>query len=134
MHSVSLTEFSMGQSIQEWTKQNLWKTAFKKFEVISLPRILLGLFLNTLPHMSIIAQKEYSLPLHFTAFNITMFCCFWHIMTNRIYAAVRILLCLLSLQSDCSKFLARIFDLRLFLNFYKRLSIFLQENSHHIHY
>ena len=24
----------MGQSIQEWTKQNLWKKAFKKFEVI----------------------------------------------------------------------------------------------------
>ena len=24
----------MGQSIQEWTKKNLWKTAFKKFEVI----------------------------------------------------------------------------------------------------
>ena len=22
----------MGQSIQEWTKSNLWKTAFKKFE------------------------------------------------------------------------------------------------------
>ena len=24
----------MGQGIQEWTKTNLWKTAFKKFEVI----------------------------------------------------------------------------------------------------
>ena len=24
----------MGQGIQEWTKKNLWKTAFKKFEVI----------------------------------------------------------------------------------------------------
>ena len=24
----------MGQGIQEWTKWNLWKTAFKKFEVI----------------------------------------------------------------------------------------------------
>ena len=23
----------MEQSIQEWNKQNLWKTAFKKFEV-----------------------------------------------------------------------------------------------------
>ena len=23
----------MGQGIQKWTKQNLWKTAFKKFEV-----------------------------------------------------------------------------------------------------
>ena len=23
----------MEQSIQEWTKKNLWKTAFKKFEV-----------------------------------------------------------------------------------------------------
>ena len=50
----------MGQSIQE---QNLWKTAFKKFEGVwstssrpnplkffkgCLPQILLGLFLNTL--------------------------------------------------------------------------------------
>ena len=24
----------MGQSIQEWAKSNLWKTAFKKFEGI----------------------------------------------------------------------------------------------------
>ena len=24
----------MGQGIQEWTKQNLWKTAFEKFEVM----------------------------------------------------------------------------------------------------
>ena len=50
----------MGQSIQEWTEKNLWKTVFKKFEVIwsasadffknCLPQILLGPFLNTLPH------------------------------------------------------------------------------------
>ena len=26
----------MGQGIQEWVKENLWKTAFKKFEVTSL--------------------------------------------------------------------------------------------------
>ena len=53
----------MGQSIQEWTKQNLWKTAFKKFEGVwsalgrphpfkffkgCLSQILLGSFLNTL--------------------------------------------------------------------------------------
>ena len=25
----------MGQSIQKWTKQNLWRTAFKTFEVIA---------------------------------------------------------------------------------------------------
>ena len=51
----------MGQAIQEWTKQNLWKTAFKKFEGYTaclgrpyhfkffkgyLPQILLGPFLN----------------------------------------------------------------------------------------
>ena len=24
----------MGQSIQEWAKQNLWKTTFKKFEEV----------------------------------------------------------------------------------------------------
>ena len=46
----------MGHSIQEWTKWNLWKTAFKKFEGMypfkffkdCLPQILLGQFLNTL--------------------------------------------------------------------------------------
>ena len=45
----------IGQSIQEWTKQNLWMTAFKKFEVIYLlqifkgcvSQILLCPFLNT---------------------------------------------------------------------------------------
>ena len=55
----------MRQSIQEWTKQKLWKTAFKKFDGIwsalsrpysfkffkgCLPQILLGPFLNTLTH------------------------------------------------------------------------------------
>ena len=35
----------MGQSIQEWTKYNLWKTAFKKFEGIwSAVRNVLGIF------------------------------------------------------------------------------------------
>ena len=37
----------MGQSIQEWIKGNLWKTAFKKIEGC-LPQILLGPFLKTL--------------------------------------------------------------------------------------
>ena len=44
----------MGKSIQEWTKQNLWKTAFKKFEGVwsALNRqILPGPFLNTLTHL-----------------------------------------------------------------------------------
>ena len=46
----------LGQSIQEWTKQNLWKTAFKKFERTfkifegCLPQILLGPLLKTLSH------------------------------------------------------------------------------------
>ena len=30
----TLNEYQTGQSIQEWTKKNLWKTAFKKFDVI----------------------------------------------------------------------------------------------------
>ena len=30
----TLMLLQMGQGIQEWTKQNLWKTFFKKFEVI----------------------------------------------------------------------------------------------------
>ena len=53
----------MGESIQEWTKQNLWKAAFKSFEGVwsalgrpyplkffkdCLPQIWLGSFLNTL--------------------------------------------------------------------------------------
>ena len=29
---VCFAEEQIGQSIQEWTKQILWKTAFKKFE------------------------------------------------------------------------------------------------------
>ena len=54
----------MGQSIQEWTKQNLWKTAFKNLKEYALGRpytfkffegclsqILLGPFLNTLSQM-----------------------------------------------------------------------------------
>ena len=32
--SIFMTQLQMGQSIQEWTKWNLWKTAFKKFKVI----------------------------------------------------------------------------------------------------
>ena len=44
-----------------------------------------------------LARKQYSFSPHFAAFNITkkvtckqMFCYFWHIMTNNIYAKVRI--------------------------------------------
>ena len=32
LHTLMLLQ--MGQGIQEWTNQNLWKTFFKKFEVI----------------------------------------------------------------------------------------------------
>ena len=46
----------MGQSIQEWTEYNLWRTAFKKSKgtwsaLGSLPQILLGPFLNALSHV-----------------------------------------------------------------------------------
>ena len=27
---IDIPQVNMGQDIQEWTKQNLWKTAFKK--------------------------------------------------------------------------------------------------------
>ena len=30
---ADLESLCLGQGIQEWTKQNLWKTAFKKSEV-----------------------------------------------------------------------------------------------------
>ena len=61
-----LTKFQgehLGQSIQGWTKQNIWKTTFKKFEGIwsakadhitfsffkgCLPQILLSPLLNTM--------------------------------------------------------------------------------------
>ena len=44
----------MCQDIQDWTKSNLWKTAFKKFEVKdSLLQILLSPVLNTLTDISI---------------------------------------------------------------------------------
>ena len=47
----------MWQSIQEWIKQNLWKTAFKNLKGYGLlkgclPQILLGPFLNTLCHIA----------------------------------------------------------------------------------
>ena len=53
----------LGQSIQEWNKYSLWKTAFEIFEVIwfadhfklfkgCLPKISFGPFLNTLPQLS----------------------------------------------------------------------------------
>ena len=35
IHSLNnLSIRHMGQSIQKWTKQNLWKTAFKKSEML----------------------------------------------------------------------------------------------------
>ena len=40
----------MRQSVQEWTKQILWKTAFKKFEGC-LPQNLLSPLLNTLSYI-----------------------------------------------------------------------------------
>ena len=66
----------MGQGIQEWTKKNLCKTAFKKIWNSWLPKqiirsyyfkffkgclsqILLGLFLNTLTHVELINVFNY---------------------------------------------------------------------------
>ena len=31
-NDINLKHWQVGQSIQEWTKYNLWKTAYKKFE------------------------------------------------------------------------------------------------------
>ena len=44
----------MGKSIQEWTTQNLWKAAFKIFEMIwsAYDLVLLGPFLNTLTYIN----------------------------------------------------------------------------------
>ena len=46
----------MGQDIQEWTKQNLWKADHFKFFKGCLPQILLGPFLNILTHMLVRAD------------------------------------------------------------------------------
>ena len=65
----------MAQSIQEWTKWNLWKTAFKKFEVTwsakqtislqifkgCLPQILLGPFLNTFSYQFQRRENSYNI-------------------------------------------------------------------------
>ena len=59
----------MGQSIQEWSTLNLWKTAFKKLKWGMVcfrffkgrpPQILLGPFLNTLSHtnLTIVLSKN----------------------------------------------------------------------------
>ena len=59
----------LGQGIQEWTKWNFWKTAFKKFEVIffkgCLPQILFGAFLNTLTHLLLFGLLQYREHLYF---------------------------------------------------------------------
>ena len=71
---------NLGQSIQEWTKWNLWKTAFKKFKVIwsgllkqtislqlfyrlCLPQISIGPFLNWPIQISIgLLRQNHSKP------------------------------------------------------------------------
>ena len=55
-HTIMLhfwVRLHVGQNFQEWTKEILWKAAFKKFEGFKifkgcLPQILLGPPLNTL--------------------------------------------------------------------------------------
>ena len=51
---MRIVTLHLGQSIQVWTRWNLWKTAFKKFDVIKffescVPQISLGPFLNICP-------------------------------------------------------------------------------------
>ena len=64
----------MGQSIQEYTKQNLWKATFKKSVVClarpyhfkffkgCLPQILLGPFLDILPHITLYSRLVLKYP------------------------------------------------------------------------
>ena len=74
MHIVVMYLYHIGQSVKKWTKSNLWKTAFQKFEVIRsadqlkflsrpyhfrfckacLRQILLGPFLNSFPHICLL--------------------------------------------------------------------------------
>ena len=54
----------MGKRIQRWTKQNLWKTAFKGFETFFFfffffEKILLRRFLNTLSHYVETTENKY---------------------------------------------------------------------------
>ena len=44
----------MGQSIQEWTKQNLWKTAFKKFYLLLLISLLTFFFIGIIQHLKMV--------------------------------------------------------------------------------
>ena len=65
----------MGQSIQEWTKENLWKTAFSrpypiKFFKGCLPQILLGPFLNTWAQICLSKDVRQS-PKYASAFPLT---------------------------------------------------------------
>ena len=51
--------YQMRQSIEEWTEQNLWKTALSRpypfnFYKDCLPQILLGPFLNTCTQMYVL--------------------------------------------------------------------------------
>ena len=74
----------MGQSIQEWTEKNMWKTAFKHLKRYGLPiclgrpcqfrffngclaQILVGSFLNTLSH------NRVTFPFLFAALNYSYF-------------------------------------------------------------
>ena len=53
--NMPLSYLHMGQSIQEWTKRNLWNTAkadhiTSKFFKGCIPQNVFDPFLNTLPH------------------------------------------------------------------------------------
>ena len=62
----------MGQSIQEWTKLNLWKTAFKKFEGIRFAQAYSRF--NTHAIIAPFALKNYS-----KASTFYYFCTFFNI-------------------------------------------------------
>ena len=47
---VVFWKLQMGHDIQEWTKSNLWKTTFKKFEVVCLGKLYQFKFLKAVFH------------------------------------------------------------------------------------
>ena len=65
---LSIFSLNLGQNIQEWTKQNLWKTAFKIFEVIWSAK---GSLLQRLSSKNV-SSSERVKPWFFVTFNIIL--------------------------------------------------------------
>ena len=75
---ANVDERYVGQSIQEWTKWNLWKTAFKKFKWYGLLKqtIITSKFLKTVFHKFHLVHSWILCPICDIIFFLTNFPCF----------------------------------------------------------